>query len=143
MSDLRSELQDITNQFISSVLAAMRSASLSDLTGEVIQASPGRPARGRRGGRSANGAAAAAAAAPTPRPGRPAGRRKRATAEEVQKQKDIALAAAKGLKAGFSKGDVMKKAGSKVDLGRALALLVAEGKLTKKGDRRMTRYWVR
>jgi hypothetical protein len=145
MSDLRSELQDITNQFISSVLSAMRSASLSDLTGEVIQASPGRPARGRRGPRASNGASAAVAAAPAPRPGRPAGggRRKRATAEEVQKQKDAALIAAKALKSGFSKGDVMKKAGSKVDLGRALALLVAEGKLTKKGDRRMTRYWVR
>ena len=37
----------------------------------------------------------------------------------------------------------MSKSGSKVDLGRALSLLVADGKLTKKGDRRMTRYWVK
>jgi hypothetical protein len=37
----------------------------------------------------------------------------------------------------------MNKSGSKTDLGRALSLLVADGKLTKKGDRRMTRYWVK
>ena len=37
----------------------------------------------------------------------------------------------------------MSKSGSKVDLGRALSLLVADGKLIKKGDRRMTRYWVK
>ena len=49
----------------------------------------------------------------------------------------------KGLRPGFSKSDVMSKSGSKVDLGRALSLLVADGKLTKKGDRRMTRYWVK
>jgi hypothetical protein len=70
-------------------------------------------------------------------------RRRRASPEEVTRQKEIALSAAKGLKPGFSKGDVMSKSGSKVDLGRALSLLVADGKLTKKGDRRMTRYWTK
>src|SRR6185369_2876044 len=70
-------------------------------------------------------------------------RRHRASAEEVERQKEMALAAAKALKANFSKGDVMKKAGSDVDLGRALVLLVADGKLAKKGDRRLTRYWVK
>lgn len=61
----------------------------------------------------------------------------------MARQKDTALAASKALKPGFSKGDVMSKSGSKIDLGRALSLLVAEGKLIKKGDRRMTRYWVK
>ncbi|HEX9295536.1 MAG TPA: hypothetical protein VF881_06865 [Polyangiaceae bacterium] len=61
----------------------------------------------------------------------------------MAKQKETAYSAARGLKPGFSKGDVMSKSGSKVDLGRALSLLVQEGKLTKKGDRRMTRYWVK
>jgi hypothetical protein len=70
-------------------------------------------------------------------------RRRRASPDEVARQKDTALNAAKTLKPGFSKGDVMSKSGSKVDLGRALSLLVAEGKLIKKGDRRMTRYWVK
>jgi hypothetical protein len=42
-----------------------------------------------------------------------------------------------------SKGDVMRKTGSNDDLGRALTLLVTEGKLRKTGDRRLTRYWTR
>jgi hypothetical protein len=37
----------------------------------------------------------------------------------------------------------MKKSGSKVDLGRALTLLVKDGKLTMKGDRRLARYSVK
>jgi hypothetical protein len=87
---------------------------------------------------------AAIAAGPALPRGRAAGRRRhRASPAEVAKQKETALAAAKTLKPGFSKGDVMNKSGSKTDLGRALSLLVADGKLTKKGDRRMTRYWVK
>ena len=69
--------------------------------------------------------------------------RRRASPEEVQRQKDVALTAAKALEPGFRRGDVMRKTGSRVDLSRALSLLVADGKLTKKGDRRATRYWVR
>jgi hypothetical protein len=37
----------------------------------------------------------------------------------------------------------MEKNASTSDLGRALSLLVAEGTLTKKGDRRKTRYTVK
>jgi hypothetical protein len=37
----------------------------------------------------------------------------------------------------------MKKSGSKVDLGRALSLLVNDGKITMKGDRRLARYWAK
>ena len=47
------------------------------------------------------------------------GRRKRASAEEVEQQKTLALSTARSLKPGFSKGDVMKRSGSNVDLGRA------------------------
>jgi hypothetical protein len=68
-------------------------------------------------------------------------RRHRSSAAQVQAQKDLALKTAKLLKPGFSKGDVMKKSGSKVDLSRALSLLVKDGKLTRKGDRRLARYW--
>jgi hypothetical protein len=138
MSDLRSQLTQITNTFVSAVLVAMRGAALSDLAGESVRASASAaPARGR---------AANAAPKPAAEPvGTPAkrGRRRRASAAQVQAQKDTALAAAKTLKAGFAKSDVMKKSGSKVDLGRALTLLVAEGKLTKKGDRRLARYSVK
>lgn len=134
MSNLRTELERITSEFVSAVLSAMRTASLDDLASET-------EARGQR----ARVAPKAAPAAPRPARvgGGRGGRRHRASPAEVQRQKDIALAAAKQLKPGFSKGDVMKKSGSKVDLGRALSLLVSEGKLTKKGDRRLTRYTVK
>ena|SRR5260221_11586066 len=143
MGTLRTELDRIASSFVSSVLDAMRSASLSDLADHTsgnraavsFARGPGRP-RGRP--------AAAAAAAPAAARGRAGGRRRRrASPAEVAKQKETAFAAAKTLKSDFSKGDVMSKSGSKTDLGRALSLLVNDGKLTKKGDRRMTRYWVK
>src|SRR5882762_4704228 len=143
MGTLRTELERIASSFVSSVLDAMRSASLSDLADQSGGArATGAPAgagrtRGRPRGRPVVAAPAAA------RRGAGGRRRRRASPEEVTRQKEIALSASKGLKPGFSKGDVMSKSGSKVDLGRALSLLVADGKLTKKGDRRMTRYWVK
>lgn len=145
MGTLRTELERIASSFVASVLDAMRSASLSDLADQsggarspaASAAGPGRT-RGRPRGRPA-----AIAAPPGARRGAGGRRRRRASPEEVSRQKEIALSAAKGLRAGFSKSDVMSKSGSKVDLGRALSLLVADGKLSKKGDRRMTRYWVK
>src|SRR5262245_47658393 len=141
MGTLRTELERIASSFVSSVLDAMRSASLSDLAdntggGRASAVGVGRT-RGRPRGRAALAPPASARRGATGR------RRRRASPEEVARQKEVALAASKGLKPGFSKGDVMAKSGSKVDLGRALSLLVADGKLTKKGDRRMTRYWVK
>jgi hypothetical protein len=145
MGNLRTELDRIASSFVSSVLDAMRSASLSDLadhTGGNRAAASFAPVRGR--GRPRGRPAATAAAAPAAPRGRAGGRRRRrASPAEVEKQKETAFAAAKTLKSDFSKGDVMNKSGSKIDLGRALSLLVADGKLTKKGDRRMTRYWVK
>ena len=145
MGTLRTELERIASSFVASVLDAMRNASLSEL---ADQSGAGRAAgsamgTGRTRGRP-RGRPAGVAGAPVSAVRRGAGRRRRrASPDEVAKQKDTALSAAKGLRPGFSKGDVMSKSGSKVDLGRALSLLVAEGKLTKKGDRRMTRYWVK
>jgi hypothetical protein len=110
----------------------------------VAAAPVARTAAKRRPGRAAKAAAPAVAGSPAP-VAKPAKRRRRlrASAAEVQAQKDTALAAAKTLKPGFAKSDVMKKSGSKVDLGRALTLLVKDGKLTMKGDRRLARYWVK
>jgi hypothetical protein len=135
MATLRTELHTLASSFVSAVLTAVKDASLTEVAGEIDGA-------GRRAGRTPRAAAA------TPRAPRAAAaggraRRRRSSAEEVQHQKDIALATAKQLKPNFSKGDVMRKSGSKVDLGRALTLLVADGKLKKKGDRRLTRYTVK
>jgi hypothetical protein len=145
MGTLRTELERIASSFVASVLDAMRNASLSELADQsgTSRASASALGTGRTRGRP-RGRPAGSAGAPVQAVRRGAGRRRRrASPDEVAKQKETALSAAKGLRPGFSKGDVMSKSGSKVDLGRALSLLVAEGKLTKKGDRRMTRYWVK
>lgn len=116
-------------------------SDLADHTGGNRAAASFAPARGRGRPRAGRPAAIAAPAAARGRAG--GRRRRRASPAEVAKQKETAFVAAKTLKPGFSKGDVMTKSGSKTDLGRALSLLVNDGKLTKKGDRRMTRYWVK
>jgi hypothetical protein len=138
MSDLHSQIQEAVDQFVSSIYSAVRAASLSQLVEEAGAPREGVPAR-RGPGRppKIDGAVRGPA-----RAGR-AGRRKRASSEEVQHLKDMVLSAARQLKPGFSKGDVMKRSRSRTDLGRALALVVADGKLIKKGDRRLTRYWLK
>jgi hypothetical protein len=141
MGTLRAELERIASSFVSSVLDAMRGASLSDLADQAGDSRGAGVSAGRGRGRPRG--PRAVAAAPAVRRGAVGRRRRRASPDEVARQKDAALNSAKALKPGFSKGDVMSKSGSKVDLGRALSLLVAEGKLIKKGDRRMTRYWVK
>ncbi len=140
MNNLRAQLGAIADQFVSAVLAALTSASLSELSDAPARrlsknGAPSSHGRGRRPKiRSAHATASATQVG--------GGRRKRSSPAEVQRQKDVALTAAKALKSGFSKGDIMTKSASSVDLGRALALLVAEGTLKKKGDRRRTRYWL-
>lgn len=132
MSDLRSQIQDVVEQFVSSIYDVVRASSLSELVAEAggpSRRGPGRPPK--------------VALVPVDGRARPGGRRKRASSEEVERLKETVVAAAKQLKPGFSKSDVMKKSRSKVDLGRALALVVADGKLIKKGDRRLTRYWLK
>lgn len=142
MSNLREQLDKASQEFVSAVLTAVRSASLQDLAAETERVAAPAPAAPR----PRTPAAAAPAPAAAPRVTKRAtakGRRRRATADEVQAQKDRALEAANKLEPGFSKSDLMKKTGSKEDLGRALSLLVNEGLLIRRGERRLARYWVK
>lgn len=147
MSNLRAQIERLSSEFVSAVLSAVRSASLNDLAESDMRTARGQATTGR--GRPPASAAISAAPAAAARPAKRAAstkassRRRRATADEVQELKDLTLATAKKLEPGFSKSDVMKKAGSKEDLGRALSLLVTEGKLSRKGERRLARYWVK
>jgi hypothetical protein len=139
MSNLQSQLENLASEFINSLIGALRSAPIDEiieLQGAADAAAPSAPRRRGAAPKAQTRRAAPATAKPT-------GRRHRASAVEVQAQKKLALDTAKTLKPGFSKGEAMAKAGSKVDLGRALTLLVQEGKLRKQGERRMTRYWVK
>jgi hypothetical protein len=138
MNKLHSQLEEIAETFINAILKAMGSASLADLAdGHSVARAKGRPSHVGQSSKPVELGATA-----KHRTGA-AGRRRRATAEEVQAQKDAVFAVAKQLGQGFAKNDVTKKVRSKEDVGRMLALLVAEGRLTKKGDRRLTTYSVK
>jgi hypothetical protein len=141
MSNLRPALEKLAQDFVSSVLAAMRNAPLADLANSTSLASAPAP-RARPAAVAKRPVVAAVKVAAPPKAGR-SGKRYRASAAEVDAHKKVAYETARTLRPGFSKGEVMRKSGSKVDLGRALSLLVADGRLTKKGDRRLTRYFVR
>jgi hypothetical protein len=138
MINLHSQLEEVAEAFINAILKAMGNASLADLADG--HSAPRSNGTGSRGGRSSRPVDVEPAT--KVRRGS-AGRKKRASAAEVQAEKDAVFAIAKQLAQGFAKSDVTKKARSKAGVGRMLALLVAEGKLTKKGDRRLTKYSVR
>jgi len=125
MNHLRPAFEKIANAFVRELFAAMQHAQIGELA--LALAAPVAPAR---------------KLAPAKQPAART-RRHRASADQVQHQKDIAWSMAKQLNPGFSKGDVMTKSRSRFDLGRALSLLVAEGKLRKRGDRRTTRYFIK
>jgi hypothetical protein len=108
MSNLQVQLQKIAAEFVSSILSAMKSASLSDLAGQVGGATrTAVAAPKRRPGRPAKGLAFTATAPVAAAPKKPAktGKRHRASAKEVQALKDTAMNAARALKPGFSKGE--------------------------------------
>jgi len=140
MNELRSALEELANKFIAGIFAAMKSGSLAELADGSVAKSRS-AANGRRRGTVESKAASPAGVRHPPRS--TGSRRKRSSAAEVEQQKTLAFSTASSLKPGFSKGDLMKKSGENVDLGRALVLLVADGKLSKRGDRRSTRYWVK
>ncbi len=139
MSNLQSQLESLASDFIASIVSALRSAPLDEVV--ELQGVPSRAPE--PAARTRRTAAPVKVQGRRPAAPRAQGRRHRASAAEVEAQKKLALDTAKTMKPGFSKGDVMAKSGSKLDLGRALTLLVADGKLRKQGERRMTRYWVR
>jgi hypothetical protein len=138
MDSLHSQFENIAQRFIDAVVETVAARSLADLV------AADRPNVERALSRSKRPATSQQARRPRSLESQSTdGRRRRSTPAEVEEQKDLALRAAKSLEAGFSKADVMKKSGSLINLGRALSLLVAEGKLSKKGDRRTTTYSVR
>jgi len=117
VSQLRHQLEVVVNEFVSAVVSLMTTTSMLEFAREEDR----RPPQDTKTRLSV--------------------RRTRASAAEVQRQKDVAFGIAKMLSPGFRKRDVMKRSDSKVDLGRALSLLVREGKLSRKGSRRAARYW--
>ena len=121
---LRTELERIADEFVSTVLSALRSASLDEVIKYAPQPSGRLPARlEEANGTSSN----------RPMSGR-------APRGEIQRQKDAVMTIAGAPPSGFRKADIVEKTGLNVNVSRALSLLVTEGKLARKGDRNQARY---
>ena len=143
MANLETKLVALASDFVEAIVGALRSAPIDEIAGLTGATRAPRAAVSRAASAPKASAATAFARASAPaRAARPS-RRHRASPSEVAAQKQLAYDTARTLRGGFSKGEVMRKSGSSVDLGRALTLLVAEGRLRKQGDRRLTRYWVK
>ncbi|HEY1690799.1 MAG TPA: hypothetical protein VGG39_01475 [Polyangiaceae bacterium] len=145
MSSLHSRIADLTSKFAMDVMAAIRSASLDELTG-----GGGAPRRADHAGRAARvgrigraGRVAADAEAPASRRARIVnGRLARRSGDEIERTLALVTAA---LGAGSMRAEEIGKLLSldKRELPRVLALGLKTKKLAKKGAKRGTTYSVR
>lgn len=126
MSNLRSQLDSLAQDFASSILAAIRSASLEDLLD------------GRRGR-----AAAAAAAVGSLKKGAK-GRLARRSSADIAKTLDRVVGVVKKSKDGMRAEDIRKALSLDVrEMPRVLKEGLAKKKLRAKGQKRATTYFVR
>jgi hypothetical protein len=133
MPTLRSTLHDLANSFASSVLDAIRGASLEEVIGEAggsARRGPGRPPK----------STAAATASATPR-ARKAGRLARRSPEQIAKALDQVIALVKSKKDGLRAEEIRAalKMQSK-EMPRVLQEGLATKKLKSKGRKRATTY---
>jgi hypothetical protein len=133
MPTLRSALNDLAATFATSVLAAIRGASLEDLLAESgggARRGPGRPAKSK----------AAQSPPATPRARKP-GRLARRSPAEIAKALDQVVALVKGKKDGLRAEQIRAalKMQSK-EMPRVLKEGMAKKKLKAKGQKRATRY---
>jgi hypothetical protein len=125
MSTLAAQIQALTDRFSLSILEAIRSSSLEALLAEQ---SGGRGRRGRPPSRDVSVSR---------------GKRARRGAEELQKTADRIVAYAKA-----HPGELGEKIRGGLRLPknhwlRPLGLALKSGKLSKKGEKRATRYWAK
>jgi hypothetical protein len=131
MSTLRTTLDDLASAFSSSVLAAIRSASLEELLGassEGARRGPGRPR-------------AIPEAAPKPARATRSGRLPRRSAEDIAKALDQVVALVKKNKGGLRAEEIRRQLGMQSnEMPRVLKEGLAKRKLKAKGQKRATTY---
>jgi hypothetical protein len=129
MSTLQTRLATLASKFADEVLVAIQASSLEEILVD-------------RGGRRGPGRPRAAGAAPAR--ARRAGRLKRRSAEDIQKQLANVVAALKATKKGMRAEEI--KARLKLDR-REIPRVLAEGlkkkAITRKGQKRATTYFAR
>ena len=133
MSSLRSSLNDLASTFASSILDAIRGASLEELVGKtdgVARRGPGRPPKTK--------AAPTAPTAPTT-----SGRLARRSPEDIAKALDQVLALVKKNKNGLRAEEIRANLGmASKEMPRVLKEGLAKKKLKAKGQKRATTYTV-
>jgi hypothetical protein len=131
MPTLRSKLHDLASSFASSVLDAVRSASLEELVGQAgggARRGPGRPP-------------SASATQAKPAKAARSGRLKRRSAEEISQVLDEIVALVKRNKAGLRAEQIREQLGMQAkEMPRVLKEGLAKKKLKSKGQKRATTY---
>ena len=150
MSNLRSTIETLASQFASSVLEALRSASIDELVnvaGSSSSSSAGGGAVRRGPGRPRAAAAAAAAAveadggAPRSRRGR-GGRLGRRSAGDISRMIELIVGALQKAGEGLRAEQIRETLGVEAkELPRPLAEAISSGRITKSGQKRATTYY--
>jgi hypothetical protein len=140
MSNLRNTIESLASQFATSVLAALRSASIDELTdvagrGAVVRRGPGRP--------RADSSESGAAAAPRRGGGRGrGGRLGRRTQNDITRMVESIVDVLAKSASGLRSEQIREALGVEAkELPRPLAEALSSGRVTKTGQKRATTYF--
>lgn len=138
MPTLRNSLNDLTSAFASSILAAIRGASLEELVGKSdggVRRGPGRPPKAAMNGESKP------ISQSKPSRATRAGRLKRRSPEDIAKALDQVVALVKKNKTGLRAEQIRQQLGlQSKEMPRVLKEGIANKQLKSKGQKRATTY---
>jgi len=146
MSNLRSTIEALASQFASSVLGALRSASIDELVnvagagggGGAVRRGPGRP---RAAAAATAVAVEAESASPRGRRGR-GGRLGRRSADDISAMIESIVGALQKAGSGQRAEQIRETLGVEAkELPRPLAEAISTGRITKTGQKRATTYF--
>jgi len=136
MSNLKSTIESLANEFAMSIISALRAASIDELTGMT-----GVSGRAARPGRPAAAPAAAAPAALPPKRGR-GGRLGRRSSADIGRMVDDIVGLLQKHPEGLRAEQIREALSCQAkELPRPLADALAEGRITKSGQKRATTYF--
>ena len=137
-TELRNHINHLAMQFASQLMAALKTASLSDLAAESASQSGG--AGGRRGpGRPAKGGSAKA---PSESAAGRGGKRRRRSAADIGETVEAIVKLLKTNTKGLRAEQIRAKLGlARKEIPRPIAMALEAKKITKKGQKRATTYF--
>ena len=143
MPTLQTQIAALADTFASSVLAAIRSASLEEILSEEGRGAPAKRGPGRPRKLQGGGGQVAPVAAPKAAPKGKGGRLARRSAQDIEKVIGLVLTALGKHKAGLGSEQIQKTLGlSKKEIVGPLTQALAAKKISKKGQRRSTTYFL-